>query len=306
MYGFTFVPDRDERFFAKQQEDDATKFVITEENEGDERDFNFIPSLLFSWLPAEARFNDFAVGFNGGLGYNLQRVAAFLGVGITYNENLTLSLGGTMHEQARLLGQYSEGDVVPTNLNRDQLHRETFRPNLYFGISFRLGRDPFAPAAGSGGQTGKQPEEVEENKAPTPDEEAPEPTEQPFIDLAATAEGDTVLGFTVDRIEPEEDTTVLRFSGKEVSITGTYQIHNILGEQVPCVTLDKGIEALPRVRGTTSGMVCVAATNANLFQGRTAGDPVRVDFSEFRVTIQNDRPTEPLYEVLDTARVSDP
>lgn len=141
-YGFTFVPERDREYFSRQLEDDPEKFEIVREQ--DRGDFDFLPSVLFTWLPASGRLEDWDFGLTAGLGANTESIAVLLGVSGMYNENLTLTAGLAMHEQSRLEGNFNEGQIIAENLDGNALTEDVYEPTFYFGISLRLDANPFA------------------------------------------------------------------------------------------------------------------------------------------------------------------
>lgn len=149
-YGFTFVPDRDERYFSKEVTPSsggsagtatpATEFSIVREN--DRRDLKFLPSIFFTWNAPEKNH-----GWAFGLGHDLENVALFAGYGVTKKENITATFGVAIHEATELAGRYSEGDKLKESLDSAQLVEESFVPNLYFGVTFRFGSNIFEQRA---------------------------------------------------------------------------------------------------------------------------------------------------------------
>lgn len=108
-YGFTFVPDGDRKYFSRQLSDDPEKFEIVREAERE--DFDFLPSVLFTWLPAKHRLRDWSHGPTGGLGADTESISVLAGYSFVYNENLAFTVGLAMHEQTRLEGNFNEGNV---------------------------------------------------------------------------------------------------------------------------------------------------------------------------------------------------
>jgi hypothetical protein len=141
-YGFTFVPNEDEEFFSRPQDD---AFVVTQE--ADRENLDFAPSVMFNWLPAGQRARTWTHGFVGGLGFDLEKPVLFAGWGLTRAENIMLTAGLVIHNQSQLVGRYSEGEVLEEALEGDQLVEDTYGPNVYFGLSFRFGGNPHAGRA---------------------------------------------------------------------------------------------------------------------------------------------------------------
>ncbi len=141
-YGFTFVPNEDELFFAKQSDTDPTKFVVTEQR--DEEELDFAPSVMFMWQSSKRQGRSWVPGPIAGLGFDLDNPIVFGGYGFTYNENVTLTFGAVLHKQKRLSGRFEPGQELLESLDSDQLEQETFSLNGYVGIAFRFGSNPFS------------------------------------------------------------------------------------------------------------------------------------------------------------------
>ena len=150
-YGFTFLPTRDERYFPRAKSGEANKFVITEKE--DRQDLTFAPSVFFSWLPMKNESKDWSFSWSAGLGFDQSNPIVFAGPMWTYNQNVGVMFGLVMHKQKRLNGQYNRDQEVMENLTEAQLHEETYRPNLFLGLSYRFGASPF-PSSSGGSSSG--------------------------------------------------------------------------------------------------------------------------------------------------------
>jgi len=140
-YGFMFIPNRDDEFFSKPQDDGKT-FTITQKD--DRHGLDFAPSIFFTWLPASKEGSDCPVlGVTGGLGFDLKAPTVFLGPTLMYRQNLQLVAGVVMHQQRRLRGEFATGQTVKESLDLDQLTDKTYRPNFFIGLALRLGKSPF-------------------------------------------------------------------------------------------------------------------------------------------------------------------
>lgn len=144
-YGFVFVPDDDERFFSKAKLGGTNEYVITRKT--DNQDYDFAPSLFYSWLPTRAEGRNLSFGAAAGLGFDQSNPVVFAGPMLTYNQNVSLLAGVVMRKQMRLDGAYAAGQEIAENLSEDQLGDETYHPGIFFGLSFRFGANPFADAA---------------------------------------------------------------------------------------------------------------------------------------------------------------
>jgi hypothetical protein len=145
-YGFTFLPNRDKNFFAKQETttpagstEEVTIFRITKEE--DRQDLDFRPSILFHYqLPGKALNRSVVAG----LGYDLENIALFAGYGYTIHSNITITGGIAIHEQKDLVGRYQVGDELKEAIDSAQLVSKSYSANLYLGVSFRFGSNIFA------------------------------------------------------------------------------------------------------------------------------------------------------------------
>lgn len=133
-YGFTFLPNRDKRYFSRPE---TEGFSIAEQN--DREDFDFRPSILFHYQLPRTHNHSLVAG----LGYDLESIAVFGGYGYTFNSNVTITAGVAIHEQEDLVGRYEVGDKLQDAIDSAQLVEKTFAPNVYVGISFRFGSNVF-------------------------------------------------------------------------------------------------------------------------------------------------------------------
>lgn len=147
-YGFVFVRNEDELFFAKPKTGATGQYVITQK--ADKQDYDFAPSIFYAWLPARREGRDLSLGVAAGLGFDQNNPIVFAGPMLTYNQNISLVAGVVMHKEKRLNGMYSLGQEVTENLSEAQLGEETYRPSLFFGLSFRFGANPFAASSDAG------------------------------------------------------------------------------------------------------------------------------------------------------------
>jgi hypothetical protein len=145
-YGFVFVSNDDEQYFSKPTPGAADQFTITRKS--DTQDYDFAPSLFYSWLPARREGKALSLGAAAGLGFDQTNPVVFAGPMLTYNQNISLLAGAVMRKRARLDGMYSPGQEVTEDLDEDQLTEESYHPGLFFGLSFRFGANPFATAEG--------------------------------------------------------------------------------------------------------------------------------------------------------------
>jgi hypothetical protein len=143
MYAFAFIGRvvNEPRFFTKELASGG--FQITQQRSRDW--FDFVPSIFFAWKTPNSSGSDWSQSFTGGLGFDLTAPVVFLGTSRTFNENVMITWGLSLHRQQVLLGRYKKGDVITTNLDESQLHSQSYRPNPYIAVAFRFGANPFSP-----------------------------------------------------------------------------------------------------------------------------------------------------------------
>jgi hypothetical protein len=139
-YGFNFIPDKDEIYFSKEAGEG--EFEIT--RKGDGEDFDFAPSVFFTWLSRKQQQRDLAFGPVAGLGFDSDNPIVFGGITFSYNQNIQLNLGAVVHQQKRLNGTFEPNQIIAENLGSEELESTTYGINWFFGLSFRLDSNPFA------------------------------------------------------------------------------------------------------------------------------------------------------------------
>lgn len=150
-YGFTFIPNDDERWFSKTTTE-PKQFVITKK--ADRQNYDFAPSIFFIWLPASMANRNSSYGPTAGLGFDLSNPVVFLGGCYGWNQNIHLVGGVVAHQVQRLSGEFQRGQTIGENLASDKLTEKTYRASYFLGVSFRFGSNPFK----SGDAKVKKPE----------------------------------------------------------------------------------------------------------------------------------------------------
>ena len=302
-YGFTFLPRAYPRYFTEQVEDDPTKFVVTEERGTGGRDpltnYDFVPSILFTWLPSSARYRNWHSGLTAGLGYDLDEVTVFGGFSTTYNENVTLVAGLAIHEQPRLNPQFDVGEVLTEDLDAEALHVNRYGPNVFFGISFRFGSNPFRGGSNDEGNDEGEGGEGGGETRPQPGSEAPEAMDDAgtggngaaeddlAFDVILHREGDTVGDFVVESVDVGDETITVVFratSDEGVEVTGTYAP----ADGASCITLDPEVEPVLPYLGKKVASLCltVAEDQREALATYRAGDAITVSVTRFRARVK--------------------
>jgi hypothetical protein len=130
-----FVPTQDDEYFMKQEAADS--FVIT--RKADRRTADIVPAVLFTWAPAGRENSPRLWSIAGGLGFDSSNPLVMLGASVTFYRNLGITAGLVGHRQRRLVGNYEVGQKIKENLTAEQLHQNTYAPNLFVGVHYRFG-----------------------------------------------------------------------------------------------------------------------------------------------------------------------
>src|ERR1051325_7487477 len=144
-YGASFIQRDDQRFFTVPGAGaDAGKFIITRERTDDKWELRFLPSIFFSWLPANGRGRNFTISPTAGIGATSNTVGFFACGTVTFNINLGFTAGYVVANHSRLLGKYTEGQKLSENLTDSQLVRNALLASPFIAVTFRFGSSPFS------------------------------------------------------------------------------------------------------------------------------------------------------------------
>jgi hypothetical protein len=147
-YGFSFLGNRDEAFFAASTtQDGKTRYKITPKVR--RNSIQYLPTFTFTYIPAYFQSRQWSLGPVAGLGTDLSNVTAFLGGALIIRQNVNVYVGVAGAKQQRLNGKYHSGDVVMDNLSDDQVNEKVYVPTIIFGVGFRFTNNPFSSGSGS-------------------------------------------------------------------------------------------------------------------------------------------------------------
>lgn len=300
-YGFTFVPRVYPQYRTEQLEDDPTNFVIQRERGNRRSDpmtnYDFLPSILFTWMPQEARYRNWNGGITAGLGYDLSSVAVFGGLSVTHNENVTFAGGLAIHQQPRLAPGFEPGDVVGDPLSSEALHEPRFGPNLFFGISFRFGKNPFGNLrddtdAEEDVVTEERPE-PQTPEVPTEEREEAEVIEDDAaLEVKAASDAGASFGsFTLKSIDADSDPRILVLdaAAEPVEVSGTYDPR----DGVHCIALDAESKAMLPWFHARPEVLCLTVPDAKKDQVEAveAQGEITVTITGFRIRHVPGQPT---------------
>ncbi len=176
-FGFAFLPDEDERYFAQASED-GDGFSIARQGDGDD-ELDYEPTITFTYIPdTVADRSAWKPYFTAGLGVDVvDDPVVFAGMSWVVGDNVNLFLGGAFHEQDRLKGIYDDGQALEMTLTEDQLHDTRFGVNAIAGIGFRFDGNPFRSGDSETKVEPAQPDEESDDDDggaadPEPDEDS--------------------------------------------------------------------------------------------------------------------------------------
>ncbi len=151
-YGFSFLGNRDEAYFAASTtQDGKTQYKITPKAR--RNNIQYLPTFTFSYIPAYFQSKPYALGPVAGLGTDLSNVTAFVGGALVIKQNVNVYIGVAGAKQLRLNGKYHSGDTVMDNLSDDQVNEKVYVPTIIFGVGFRFTNNPFSSGSGNSSQT---------------------------------------------------------------------------------------------------------------------------------------------------------
>jgi hypothetical protein len=120
--------------------DGASPATYTIVQDGSNSHYDAIPVLMFTYSKLE---NDFSYGVTGGLGTDFETISAFAGLSLVIGQNFIVTSGLAFHKQLRLDSQYSEGQIVDSNLTFNDLNIEYYRFNPFISLTYRLNNNPY-------------------------------------------------------------------------------------------------------------------------------------------------------------------
>lgn len=106
----------------------------------DKKQMEYMPTIMFTFMN---NHKDVSHGFTGGIGVNLEEIAVFTGVSLGFGQNIILTAGVAGHKQTRPKSDYYIGQVIDSSITSDNLNESQYRFNPFFGISFRIAKNPF-------------------------------------------------------------------------------------------------------------------------------------------------------------------
>jgi len=117
-------------------------FVITQDSRS--HYVEPVPAVFFSWMtPSGSIAPAGRLSWTAGLGADLTNPTIFLGAAWTWKRNFQVAAGLSLRQEPVLLGNYSAGDVVSTNLTFDQLTEKVYRARPFVALTLRFSKDPF-------------------------------------------------------------------------------------------------------------------------------------------------------------------
>lgn len=142
-FGFTFLDNKNKAYFSKsiKNDDDTTSYQITEEKNSAE--FNYIPTLMFTYLDRDNIGEMHSHGISFGLGVDLENPSVLGGYSYLYGTNIMLTAGIAFAKTDGLNGRYQVGEIVSSEIDSDTLKSEGYDQTYFISLSYRFGDSPF-------------------------------------------------------------------------------------------------------------------------------------------------------------------
>lgn len=142
-FGFSFISN-----ILKQQEEFIVKRISSDSEivstfRPARSEFNFAPSIFYSWMPYAKENDTWVYGISGGIGVNLESPVVMFGFSLTYNWNLNLMLGVAGHIINKPSESYSEFQKIDAS-DVEALNRKSVVFDPFIGFSFRFDSNPFS------------------------------------------------------------------------------------------------------------------------------------------------------------------
>ncbi|MEO6693182.1 MAG: hypothetical protein ABIO44_12635, partial [Saprospiraceae bacterium] len=128
-------------------------YIIRKEDTSNSRDnwLDIKPSVTFRWLPTNKKCNcpflqNFDLSIVGGLGIDFKDPNVLLGLGLSYNQNLSIDFGFTTNMVSTLKGKYYKDQIVNVQISESDLLKKIIVINPFINIAFRLDKNIFKDA----------------------------------------------------------------------------------------------------------------------------------------------------------------
>lgn len=133
-WGIGLIPAKDEEYFTS--EGGESQFTIAKKN--DHGGVDPAAAVFYTWRGEETRLKPVTHGPTVGLGLDKNNLMVFGGWNWTFQERVGVNVGVVFHQQKRLSGEYTEGQIVSENLTPDALEETVYKPNGFVGIAMRF------------------------------------------------------------------------------------------------------------------------------------------------------------------------
>lgn len=118
-------------------------FTITKKQYRATDVFQYVPSIHFTFVPADAPVRNFWA-WTLGFGSTAQAPAMIVGRSYVIRQNAQIVFGGMFTGMRGLKGDYEQGQVVKENLSSDALTKLGPMMTPFFGLSLNFSANPFA------------------------------------------------------------------------------------------------------------------------------------------------------------------
>ncbi|WP_295664303.1 hypothetical protein [uncultured Mucilaginibacter sp.] len=153
VYGFTYIPfvfGKPHTYYAQQNLDSkgAPLGTYTVAPGSSESQAQYAPTVAFHYITKSSGV--LSSSFTAGLGVSLSSNATGIspvviaGYSLLYNQNIGINFGVAAHQVTNLKGEFTNGQLLYSGLQGNDLNEQVTRFNPFFSIIFRFGSNPFS------------------------------------------------------------------------------------------------------------------------------------------------------------------
>jgi hypothetical protein len=153
VYGFTYIPFafyKPHTYYAQQNVDSKGTplgtYSITPSSS--ESLAQYAPTIAFHYITKQSGM--LSSSFTAGLGVSLNNNSTGIspiviaGYSLLYNQNMGINFGVAAHQITNLKGEFTNGQIISSGLQANDLNEQVTRFNPFVSIIFRFGSTPFS------------------------------------------------------------------------------------------------------------------------------------------------------------------
>ncbi len=153
VYGFTYIPFalyKPHTYYAQPNSDSKGvplgTYTVTPASS--ESLAQYAPTIAFHYITKQSGMlsSSFTAGLGVSLNSNASGIAPIViaGYSLLYNQNMGINFGIAAHQVTNLKGEFTNGQVISSGLQANDLNEQVTRFNPFVSIIFRFGSTPFS------------------------------------------------------------------------------------------------------------------------------------------------------------------